>query len=80
MDQGFSYFQLMNLAIEAKLGIGASHAQLINLLSQNLLQIPADSGAIAYWSGQLTQGTYTQSSLAVMAADLDLNKQKIRFY
>jgi hypothetical protein len=77
MDQGFSYFQLMNLAIEAKLGIGASHAQLINLLYQNLLQIPADSGAIAYWSGQLTQGTYTQSSLAVMAADLDLNKQNI---
>ena len=33
--------------------------------------------AIAYWSGQLTQGTYTQSSLAVMAADLDLNKQNI---
>ena len=77
MDQGFSYLQLMNLAIEAKLGIGASHAQLINLLYQNLLQIPADSGAIAYWSGQLTQGTYTQSSLAVMAADLDLNKQNI---
>jgi Ca2+-binding RTX toxin-like protein len=77
MDQGFSYLQLMNLAIEAKLGIGASHAQLINLLYQNLLQIPADSGAIAYWSGQLTHGTYTQSSLAVMAADLDLNKQNI---
>ena len=77
MDQGFSYLQLMNLAIEAKLGIGASHAQLINLLYQNLLQIPADSGAIAYWSGQLTQGTYTQSSLAVMAADLDLNKQNV---
>ena len=77
IDQGFSYLQLMNLAIEAKLGIGASHAQLINLLYQNLLQIPADSGAIAYWSGQLTQGTYTQSSLAVMAADLDLNKQNI---
>jgi serralysin len=77
IDQGFSYLQLMNLAIEAKLGVGASHAQLINLLYQNLLQIPADSGAVDFWSSQLVQGAYTQSSLAAMAADLDLNKQNI---
>ena len=77
MDKGFSYSQLMSLAIEANLGIGASHAQVINLLYQNLLHVPADANAIVYWSAQLDQGAFTHASLAVMAADLDLNKQNI---
>ena len=77
MDKGFSYSQLMSLAIEANLGIGASHAQVINLLYQNLLHVPADANAIAYWSALLDQGAFTHASLAVMAADLDLNKQNI---
>lgn len=77
MDKGFSYSQLMDLALEANLGIGASHAQVINLLYQNLLKAPADANAIAYWSTLLDQGVFTHASLAVMAADLDLNKQNI---
>jgi hypothetical protein len=49
----------------------------INLLYQNLLKAPADANAIAYWSTLLDQGVFTHASLAVMAADLDLNKQNI---
>ncbi len=77
MDKGFSYSQLMGLAIEANIGFGASHAQVINMLYQNLLKMSADANAIAYWSALLDQGVFTHASLAVMAADLDLNKQNI---
>ncbi len=74
LDKGFAYEQLMGLALDAKLGAGYSHAQLVNLLYQNLLNTNADSGALAYWSGFLDQGAYTHASLAVMAAELDINK------
>lgn len=77
MDGGFSYSQLMGLAIDTKLGIGASHAQVIDMLYKNLTKTPADSTAIAYWSGLLDQGLFSHESLAIMAAELDLNKQNI---
>lgn len=77
LDKGFAYEQLMGLALDAKLGAGYSHAQLVNLLYQNLLNTNADSGAVAYWSGLLDQGTYTHASLAVMAAELDVNKTNV---
>jgi hypothetical protein len=77
LDKGFAYEQLMGLALDAKLGTGFSHAQLVNLLYQNLLNINADSGAVAYWSGLLDQGAYTHASLAAMASELDMNKTKV---
>lgn len=77
LDKGFAYEQLMGLALDAKLGAGYSHAQLVNLLYQNLLNTNADSGAVAYWSGLLDQGAYTHASLAVMAAELDINKTNV---
>lgn len=77
LDKGFAYEQLIGLALDAKLGAGYSHAQLVNLLYQNLLHVNADSGAVSYWSGLLDQGVYTHASLAVMAAELDLNKSNV---
>ena len=77
LDKGFAYEQLMGLALDAKLGAGYSHAQLVNLLYQNLLHVNADSGAVSYWSGLLDQGVYTHASLAVIAAELDLNKTNV---
>lgn len=77
LDKGFAYEQLMGLALDAKLGVGYSHAQLVNLLYQNLLHTQADNGALAYWSSLLDQGTYTHASLAVMAAELDINKANV---
>lgn len=78
LDQGFTYIQVMGLAIDAKLGIGADHAQVINMLYQNLLQVSADSVAVSYWSNQIELGIFTQAGLAVMAADLDINLQNIK--
>lgn len=77
LDKGLAYEQLMGLALDAKLGAGYSHAQLVNLLYQNLMNINADSGAVAYWSGLLDQGAYTHASLAAMASELDMNKTNV---
>ena len=66
-----------SVALDAKLGAGYSHAQLVNLLYQNLLHTIADSGAVAYCSGLLDQGAYTHASLPAMAAELDLNKTNV---
>jgi hypothetical protein len=49
----------------------------VNLLYQNLLHVNADSAAVSYWSGLLDQGVYTHASLAVMAAELELNKTNV---
>ena len=78
LDQGVvSYSRLMQLAIEAKLGVGASNAQVVDLLYRNLTKAAADSNAVGYWTHQIEQGAYSQASLAVMAAELDVNKQNI---
>jgi hypothetical protein len=78
LDQGLvSYERLMQLAIEAKLGVGASNAQVVNLLYRNLTKASADANSVGYWTHQIDQGTYSQASLAAMAAELDVNKQNI---
>jgi hypothetical protein len=78
LDQGVvSFDRLMQLAIEAKLGVGASNAQVVDLLYRNLTKAAADSNAVGYWTHQIEQGAYSQASLALMAAELDVNKQNI---
>lgn len=78
LDQGVvSFDRLMQLAIEAKLGVGASNVQVVDLLYRNLTKAAADSNAVGYWTHQIEQGAYSQASLALMAAELDVNKQNI---
>jgi len=78
LDQGVvSFDRLMQLAIEAKLGVGATNAQVVDLLYRNLTKAAADSNAVGYWTHQIEQGAYSQASLALMAAELDVNKQNI---
>ena len=72
-----SYSRLMQLAIEVKLGVGASNAQVIDLLYRNLTKASADLNSIGYWTHQIELGAYSQTSLAEMAAELDLNKDNI---
>lgn len=80
LDQGIvSYNRLVQLAIEAKLGVGASNVQVVDLIYRNLTKASADSNALGYWTHQIEQGVYSQASLAVMAAELDVNEQNINF-
>ena len=73
LDEGMSYADLMQFALNAKLGTGFSDAAEINLLYQNLTGVLPSATDLDYWTGTLSSGQFTQSSLAQMAAGLSLN-------
>ena len=77
LDNGMSYQDLMLLALNARLGAGFSDTDEVNLLYQNLAGSPPSATDLSYWTGKLASGQYSQASLAVMAADLDLNATNI---
>ena len=77
LDGGMSYADLMQFALNAKLGTGFSDAAEINLLYQNLTGVLPSATDLDYWTGTLSSGQFTQSSLAQMAAGLSLNTTNI---
>ena len=77
LDAGTSVLNLMQLALNYKLGVGFSNAQEISLLYQNVLGTVAQTSDINQWSGVINSGQYTQASLAVMAAQTSLNTTNI---
>ena len=77
LDGGMSYQDLMQLALNARLGAGFSDAAEVNLLYQNLVGVPPSAADLGYWTGTLGSGQFSQASLAVMAADLELNAANI---
>ncbi|WP_395702295.1 hypothetical protein [Aquabacterium sp.] len=77
LDTGVSNNDLMQLALDAKLGGGFSAAAEIGLLYQNLLGQAPSADELAFWTAALNSGQYTAVSLAQMAANLDLNAANI---
>lgn len=77
LDDGASYADLMQQALNARLGAGFSDQVEIQLLYQNLLETEPNQDEINYWTGLMNSGHFTQASLATMAANLDLNIQNI---
>ena len=77
LDGGMSYQDLMLLALNARLGAGFSNASAVNLLYQNLVGVLPSTADLNYFVGTITSGQFTQVSLAVMAADLNLNATNI---
>ena len=77
LDQGSSLDALMQLALEARLGVGFSAAAEVQLLYQNLAGSNPSSSELDFWTGALAAGSYTPVSLAWMAADLELNALNI---
>ena len=73
IDGGMSYESLMQLAIDARLGPGASHQAVVDLLYTNVVGVPPGDTDRAYFVGLLDTNVYTVASLGVMAADIDLN-------
>jgi len=78
LDGGMSYLDLMQLALNAKLGAGFSDSAEITLLYQNLASVTPSVDDIATWSAAIASNQYTQASLAVMAADHALNTANIQ--
>jgi len=76
-DGGMTYEALIQLALDVRLGAGASHAAVVNLLYTNVIGGAPDSGVAAYYTGLLDNGTFTSAGLAVMAADTSFNASNI---
>lgn len=77
LDGGMGDNELMQLALDAALGSGFSHAALVTLLYTNLVGQAPGQPDLDYWTGTLASGQYTPVALAWMAAELELNAQNI---
>lgn len=77
LDTGMSYANLMQLAIDARLGGRSSNADVVNLLYANVVGSAPDAATMLYYKGLLDNGTYTQGSLGVLAADTSINATNI---
>lgn len=68
-----SYQDLMQLALDARLGTGASHEAVVTLLYTNVTGGAPPPDALAFFTKLLDNGTYTPASLGVMAAETPQN-------
>ncbi len=77
LDRGTSYESLMQLAMNARLGATATHAQVVTLLYTNVVGVPPPAADLAFYTGLLDNRTHTPATLGMLAADTDLNLQNI---
>lgn len=77
LDDGMSYQDLLQLALNARLGNGYSNASEVQLIYENLVGSAPSTADLNFWVGALNAGQYSQISLALMAADLDLNTKNV---
>jgi Ca2+-binding RTX toxin-like protein len=77
-DTGMSYFDLMQLAINAALGANSgSHAEVVKLLYTNVIGVAPDAATLKSFTDLLDNGTYTVASLGILAADISYNTDHI---
>jgi len=77
LDAGMSPLALMQLALDAKLGVGARHTLIVDLLYTNVVGVRPDIPTLLYYRGLLDNGSHTPASLGLLAAETDLNAQRI---
>ncbi len=77
LDGGMSYQALTQAALDVRLGAGASHTALVNLLFQNLMSRAPSTDELNMFTGLLANGTYSPASLGVVAADTTFNTDNI---
>jgi hypothetical protein len=78
LDTGTSYQDLMQLALNAKLGVSVNDpTQVVSLLYSNIVGVAPDQANLNYFVGLLNSHQYTTASLGVMAADTSLNTANI---
>lgn len=76
-DGGMSYESLVQLALDARLGAGASNAAVVDLLYTNVIGVHPDAATQANYVGLLENHTYTQATLGILAADISYNLSNI---
>jgi len=72
LDHGMSAQQLMALALQVRLGAGASDAAVVQLLYANVVGAAATPEESAVYEGLLASGQETQASLGLFAAETAL--------
>jgi hypothetical protein len=76
-DQGSTYQDVINLALNVQLGTGYSNAAEVALLYKNLVHTSPSAQDSAFWVNQVLNKTYTQVSLAQFACDSGFNTDNI---
>lgn len=77
LDNGLSYTDLMQLAIDARLGGRGSNTDVVNLLYINVMGSAPDASTLAFYKALLDDGSFTQRSLGLLAADTSINTTNI---
>ena len=77
LDSGMSYSDLMELAINAKLGAHADDTAIVNLLYTNVFGAAPAASDLNYYVGLLQNGSYNETSLGILAADSTANTDHI---
>jgi serralysin len=77
LDGGMSAEQLMNVAIDARLGATASNQDVVDLLCANVFGAAPDSATEAHYLALLGAGTYTVAQFGLLAATSDANLASI---
>ena len=76
-DQGNTYQDILNIALNFKLGAGYSNETEIILLYKNLVNVQPSALETTTWVNQIQNKTYTQISLAQFACDSSFNTNNI---
>lgn len=76
-DLNYSYSDLMQLAINARLGANPTNVQVVDLLYNNVVGSAPDATTRKSFTDLLDNHSFTIASLGVLAADTDLNKVNI---
>lgn len=77
LDGGMAGVDLARLAIDARLGAGASHADVVNTLYFNVVGVLPTAEVLKSYTDQLASGSSTRGSLTLMAAMTELEAQRI---
>jgi alpha-tubulin suppressor-like RCC1 family protein len=76
-NQSYSYAQLMQLALDARLGPDASYDAVVDLLYSNVVGVLPGTAEHNYYVGLLNAKTFTPASLGVLAAETTENTLNI---
>ena len=77
LDAGEGYGSLMQLALNVRLGFGASNTDVVNLLYTNVVGVAPNASELALYKGMLDDGSFVQAGIAIFAAETPLNAQNI---
>jgi hypothetical protein len=79
MDEGGSKLELMELALNSALHGNKTHENVFELLYTNVIGVLPSDADKSFYETALENGVYSDSSLGVLAAELDENSFNINF-